>query len=328
MNAASPNAAPRRKWLGVTAGRADDLADAMSNPSSDPEATEAEPTETRAERPSLDAGLYIVSTPIGNLRDITLRALDVLASVNRVYAEDTRVARKLFDAHGLKTRLSSYHEHNAEGARADILGALDRGESVALISDAGTPLVSDPGFKLVRAAIEAGHVVIPIPGASAALAALVVAGLPSDRFMFAGFLPPKSGARRTALAELTGIDATLIIYETGPRLAASLTDMAEVLGPRPAAIARELTKLFEETRRGQLSELAAHYHGAGPPKGEIVVVISPPEAQAEITDEALDAFLLPLLAEGAREAAAIAAQDLGVPRKRAYARALVLKGQK
>jgi 16S rRNA (cytidine1402-2'-O)-methyltransferase len=268
----------------------------------------------------------VVATPIGNLRDITLRALDILAGVSRVYAEDTRVARKLLDAYGLKPKLGAYHEHNAEMARGEILAALAAGESVALISDAGTPLVSDPGFKLARAAIEAGHRVFPIPGASALLAGLVVSGLPSDRFLFAGFLPAKQGARRTVLAELADVDATLIVYESGPRLAESLADMAEMLGARPAAVARELTKLFEETRRGTLAELAAHYAKAGAPKGEIVVIIGPP-AETDVSDEALDALLANELQHGVKEAAQRAADTLGVPRKRAYARALALKGR-
>ncbi|HET9231038.1 MAG TPA: 16S rRNA (cytidine(1402)-2'-O)-methyltransferase, partial [Vitreimonas sp.] len=173
---------------------------------------ESAPNRIGARQPSppLEAGLYVVATPIGNLRDITLRALDVLGAAGRVYAEDTRVARKLLDAYGLRPRLGSYHEHNAETARAEILAALEAGESVALISDAGTPLVSDPGFKLVRSAIEAGHRVFPIPGASALLAGLVVSGLPTDRFLFAGFLPPKQAARRAALEDVADIEATLI----------------------------------------------------------------------------------------------------------------------
>lgn len=275
--------------------------------------------------PPLEAGLYVVATPIGNLRDITLRALDILGSVDRLYAEDTRVARKLLDAYGLQPKLGAYHDHNAEAARAEILAALARGERVALISDAGTPLVSDPGFKLARAAIEAGHRVVPAPGASAALAALVVSGLPSDRFLFAGFLPAKAGARRAALAELADIPASLILFESGPRLAEVLADMAAAFGPRPAAVARELTKLFEETRRGALDQLAAHYAAAGAPKGEIVVVVGPPAA-AEVDDAALDAFLTAALERGVKEAAHAAARELGVARKRAYARALQLKG--
>ncbi|HYD72678.1 MAG TPA: 16S rRNA (cytidine(1402)-2'-O)-methyltransferase [Candidatus Binatia bacterium] len=279
----------------------------------------------RQPSPPLEAGLYVVSTPIGNLRDITLRALDVLGAARRVYAEDTRVARKLLDAYGLKPRLGSYHEHNAETARGEILAALEAGESVALISDAGTPLVSDPGFKLVRAAIEAGHRVFPIPGASALLAGLVVSGLPTDRFLFAGFLPAKHAARRAALEELADMNVTLIFYETGPRLAESLADMGEVLGARTAAVARELTKLFEEARRETLHELAAHYESAGAPKGEIVIVVAPPLPKGEVSDEELDGFLAGILDQGAKEAAARAAQNLGVPRKRAYARAIALK---
>jgi 16S rRNA (cytidine1402-2'-O)-methyltransferase len=311
--------------LGAAGGRGDDFAEAMNNSSSDPRDGGADRIGARESSPPLEAGLYVVATPIGNLRDITLRALDTLTAADRVYAEDTRVARKLLDAYGLKPRLGAYHEHNAEAARAEILQALARGESVALISDAGTPLVSDPGFKLARAAIEAGHRVIPIPGPSALLAGLVVSGLPSDRFLFAGFLPAKQSARRAALADLAETDATLILYETGPRLAQSLADMAEVLGARPAAVARELTKLFEETRRGPLDELAAHYAEAGPPKGEIVVIIAPPAPKAEVSDETLDAFLRDALPRGVKQASAEAARELGVPRKRAYARALELK---
>lgn len=311
--------------LGAASGRADDLAEAMNNPSSNPEKNARERIGARESSPPLEAGLYVVATPIGNLRDITLRALDILATASRVYAEDTRVAMKLMDAYGLKPRLGAYHEHNAEAMRETILEALAKGESVALISDAGTPLVSDPGFKLARAVIEAGHRVFPIPGASALLAGLVVSGLPTDRFLFAGFLPPKQGARRAALSEVVDVEATLIFYETGPRLAESLADMSEVLGARSAVVARELTKMFEEARRATLAELAAHYAEAGAPKGEIVVLIGPPETKGEVSDEALDAFLLRALPRGVKEAASEAARDLGVPRKRAYTRALELK---
>lgn len=311
--------------LGARGNRGDDLANAMNNPSTDPNEIGRDRIGARSASPPPEPGLYVVATPIGNLRDITLRALDVLGAVDRVYAEDTRVARKLLDAYGLRPKLGQYHEHNAETAREEILAALGRGESVALTSDAGTPLVSDPGYKLARAVIEAGHRVFPIPGASALLAGLVVSGLPSDRFLFAGFLPPKQSGRRTALTELSDVDATLVFYESGPRLADSLADMAEVLGPRPAAVARELTKLFEETRRGALEELAAHYAEAGGPKGEIVVIVGPPPPKGEVSDEALDSFLLAALPRGVKDAAAEAARDLGVPRKRAYARALELK---
>lgn len=305
--------------------RVDDGRNAMNNPSSDPKQDARDRIGARSASPPPEAGLYVVATPIGNLRDITLRALDVLGAVDRVYAEDTRVARKLLDAYGLKPRLAAYHDHSDDAARADILAALDAGESVALISDAGTPLISDPGFKLTRAAIAAGHRVYPIPGASALLAGLVIAGLPSDRFMFAGFLPAKQHARREALEALAAIDATLVFYESGPRLAESLADMAHVLGDRAAAVTRELTKMFEEARRDHLPALAAHYAEAGPPKGEIVVIVGPAPAR-EISDEALDAFLREALAQGGvKDAAQAAADQLGVSRKRAYARALELK---
>jgi 16S rRNA (cytidine1402-2'-O)-methyltransferase len=311
--------------LGAASVRADDLAHVMSNPSSDPQESGRDRIGARESSPPPEAGLYVVATPIGNLRDITLRALDILAAAGRVYAEDTRVAMKLMDAYGLKPKLGAYHEHNAEAVRDVILDALGRGESVALISDAGTPLISDPGFKLARAAIEAGHRVFAIPGPSALLAGLVVSGLPTDRFLFAGFLPAKQAARRSALAELADTKATLIFYESGPRLAESLADMADVLGARSATVARELTKLFEETRHATLGELAAHYGGAGAPKGEIVVVVGPPPPKEEVSDETLDAFLAGVLAQGVKEAASEAARELGVPRKRAYARALELK---
>jgi 16S rRNA (cytidine1402-2'-O)-methyltransferase len=308
--------------LGAETVRADDLAGAMNN---NPDHSPRDRIGAREASPPLEPGLYVVSTPIGNLRDITLRALDILGAADRVYAEDTRVARKLLDAYGLKPRLGLYHEHDAEAARDEILAALAAGASVALISDAGTPLVSDPGFKLVRAVLEAGHRVFPVPGASALLAGLVASGLPSNRFLFAGFLPPKQVARRAALAELAEVDATLVLFETGPRLAEALGDMADVLGARPAVVARELTKLFEEKRSDTLEALAAHYAQAGAPKGEIVVIVAPPPQDAEVSDEALDAFLAGEIVHGVKEAASRAADALGVPRKRAYTRALALK---
>ncbi len=295
-------------------------------PVPEPEPSGRDPIGARRGSPPPEPGLYVVATPIGNLRDISLRALDILGAVDRVFAEDTRVARKLLDAYGLKPRLAAYHDHSDEAAREGVLAVLAAGESVALMSDAGTPLVSDPGFKLVRAALEAGHKVFPVPGASAALAGLVASGLPSDRFLFAGFLPVKRGARRAVLEELAEIDATLIVFESGPRLAESLADMSALLGQRQAAVARELTKLFEETRRGELAALAKHYAAAGPPKGEIVVIIGPPTPRAEVTEETLDAFLRAALPRGVKEAAGEAARELGVSRKRAYSRALELKG--
>jgi 16S rRNA (cytidine1402-2'-O)-methyltransferase len=326
MKAATLNAAPTRKALGESVGGSDDLPEAMNNPSSNPgEDGKHDRTQPRGSSPSLEAALYIVSTPIGNLRDITLRALDTLAAVNKIYAEDTRVARKLLDAYAIKTKPLAYHEHSADAVREDIVSALRRGESVALISDAGTPLVSDPGFKLARAVIEAGHRVAPVPGASAALAGLVASGLPSDRFCFVGFLPNKDAARRTALAELASIPATLIIYESGPRLAAALSAMTEILGPRDAAIARELTKLFEEVRRAPLSELAAHYAARGAPKGEIVIVVAPPPPRTQTSDEALAAFVATLSTLSAKDAAERAASELAVSRKRAYAAVLSVR---
>jgi 16S rRNA (cytidine1402-2'-O)-methyltransferase len=279
-----------------------------------------------AAKSSLESGLYVVATPIGNLRDMSLRAMDVLGAADLVFAEDTRVSGKLMAAHGLKPKMHSYHEHNADVARLKALKALEEGKAVALISDAGTPLVSDPGFKLVRAAIAAGYRVVPIPGASAALAALVVAGLPTDRFLFAGFPPSKEKARRETFEELAGVRATLIFYESGQRLAETLADMSAVFGQRQAAIAREMTKLYEDVRRGLLADLAAAAAMGEAPKGELVVVIGPPEGAAPSSDEAIDAALREALKEMSVSAAADEVSDLlGVQRKRVYTRALAIK---
>jgi 16S rRNA (cytidine1402-2'-O)-methyltransferase len=273
----------------------------------------------------LAPGLYIVATPIGNLRDITLRALDVLSAADLVLAEDTRVSGKLLSAYGLSKTLVRYDEHAAERARPRILAALAEGKRVALISDAGTPLVSDPGFRLVGDAITAGAAVIPIPGPSATLAALSVAGLPTDRFLFAGFPPPKSGARKAFLAELAGIRATLIFFEGVSRLGKSLADMAEVLGPREAMVGRELTKLYETCIRGTLDVLAADPRLEAP-KGEVVIVVGPGVAVAASADDA-DAALADALARlGPAEAASEVAQALGLNRRDLYRRALALKG--
>lgn len=274
----------------------------------------------------LDPGLYIVSTPIGNLRDVTLRALDTLAAADEILAEDTRTARKLFEAHGIAAKVTPYHDHNGAQRRPELISRLQDGAALALISDAGTPLVSDPGYKLVREATEAGIRVVPVPGASALLAGLVIAGLPSDKFLFAGFLPPKSGARRKALEELARVPATLVFYETGPRLAATLEDMAATLGAgREACVARELTKLFEEARRASLTDLAGHYAEAGPPKGEIVILIGPPVEQA-VGEADLDAALKEALASlPTKQAANQVADALGIPKREAYQRALALK---
>ena len=253
-----------------------------------------------------------------------MRARDILAAADMVACEDTRITGKLLTAFGLKRPLIAYNDHNADKVRPTLLDALRQGKAVALVSDAGTPLVSDPGYKLVRDVAAAGLAVTAAPGPSALLTALVLAGLPTDRFLFAGFLPPKSGARRTALGELAAVPATLVFYESGPRLAASLADMAAVLGDRPAAVARELTKLFEEVRRDPLSALAAHYAEAWPLKGEIVVVVGAPAAQAASADT-LDAALRRALADNStRDAAALVAGETGLPRKQVYARALEL----
>ena len=275
----------------------------------------------------LAPGLYLVATPIGNLRDITLRALDVLAAADLVLVEDTRVTGKLLAAYGLSKRLERYDEHAAARARPKVLAALAAGGRVALCSDAGTPLVSDPGYRLVVEALEAGAAVWPIPGASAALAALSVAGLPTDRFLFAGFPPPKSGARRTFLEGLRGVRATLILFEGASRLGASLADMAAVLGPRPAAVARELTKLHETIARGDLASLAADPALAAP-KGEVVIVIGPPPEEAASSPADVDAALAEAVgrlspADAAREVAAAT----GLPRRELYRRALALKGR-
>lgn len=272
---------------------------------------------------TLAPGLYLVATPIGNLRDITLRALDILAGADRVYAEDTRRTGKLLAAYDIKTGLTAYHDHNVAGRIPQIVKQIETGQSVALVSDAGTPLVSDPGFKLARAVADAGLPIIPVPGASAALAGLLTSALPSDRFMFTGFLPAKTAARKTALAELADIPATLIFFEAGSRIDKALTDMRDVLGDRPAALARELTKQFEETRRGTLSELIAGVE-TDPPRGEIVLIIS--GAQAQVWDDArIDAALQGHIGEGVKRAAAAVAALSGMPKREVYARAQALK---
>lgn len=302
----------------------------MSDPSSDsaddaPEASAGESLRPRR-NPNLEAGLYVVATPIGNLRDVTLRALDVLASADLVAAEDTRVSAKLLHAYGIKARMRAYHDHSDAGVRDEILAVLAGGGRVALISDAGTPLVSDPGFKLVRAAIEAGHRVAPVPGASAALAALAAAGLPTDRFLFAGFPPAKAQARAHVFEELADVRGSLVFYETGPRLAESLGAMSAAFGAREAAVARELTKLYEDVRRGTLDALAAAYAREAAPKGEIVVIVGPPPARAAASDAEVDSALrLELSRASMRDAATSVAMQFGLSRRDVYARALVLK---
>src|SRR4051812_34215607 len=276
------------------------------------------------EAPRLTPGLYLVATPIGNLRDITLRALEILAAADLVACEDTRVTRKLFDHYGLSAPLIAYHDHNAETARPKILDKLAAGSAVALVSDAGTPLISDPGYRLVREAAAASHTVTAAPGPSAALMALTVAGLPTDRFFFEGFLPAKEAARRTRIGELVRIPATLVLFESGPRLAATLADLAAGLGKREAAVARELTKLHEEVRRGDLVSLAADYAAGTETRGEIVIVIAPPAAEQACTAD-IDALLNRALARtSVKEAVAEVASATGAPRRAVYSRALEL----
>jgi 16S rRNA (cytidine1402-2'-O)-methyltransferase len=269
-------------------------------------------------------GLHIVATPIGNLGDITLRALETLAGADAIACEDTRVTRKLLDRYVIATPLTPYHDHNAEQARPVLLRRLADGASIALVSDAGTPLISDPGFKLVRAAHEAGITVTALPGASSTLAALTTAGLPTDQFFFAGFLPPKQGARRARIAELVRIPATLVLFETGPRLAATLADLADGLGPREAAICRELTKLHEEVRRGDLATLA-HNSPESETRGEIVLVIGPPAATAQPSADETDTLLRAALARvSLKDAVSEVADVTGMPLRELYQRALEL----
>lgn len=283
-----------------------------------------------AEEPSkshpgkLPGGLYLVATPIGNLKDITLRALDVLARADLVACEDTRVTGKLMTLLGLKAPLKPYHEHNALSAGPEILARLRAGTAIALVSDAGTPLLNDPGFPLVRDCIAEGLPVTALPGPSAPLTALLLSGLPAERFLYAGFPPPKSAARRDFLAGLAAVPASLVFLESPNRLAGALADMAHVLGARPAAVARELTKLYEEVVRGTLPELAARYAGQAT-KGEVVVVVAPPLPDAPASAEDLDAALQRALARSStRDAAAEVAAALGLPRRQVYARATAL----
>jgi 16S rRNA (cytidine1402-2'-O)-methyltransferase len=298
-------------------------------------AVEPELAQRRAERSyvlkghtvlasALAPGLHLVATPIGNLRDITLRALEVLAAADVVACEDTRVTRKLIDHYGITTPLTPYHDHNAEQARPKLLARLAAGAAVALVSDAGTPLISDPGFKLARAAREAGAMVTALPGPSAALAALTVCGLPTDCFFFEGFLPAKQAQRHSRIAELAHIKATLILFESGPRVAGALADLAEGLPGREAAVCRELTKLHEEVRRGDLASLARHYAGDAETRGEIVIVVAPPPEPTVATDD-LDALLRAALARlSVKEAVGEIAAVTGRPRREVYQRALAL----
>lgn len=290
-----------------------------SSAATSPAASAWRPAQTQPFAP----GLYLVATPIGNLRDITLRALDTLAGADFVVCEDTRVTGKLLAHYQISTPMRSYNDHNAARQRPGILAALADGKRIALVSDAGSPLISDPGYKLVEAVVVAGHPVEAVPGATAAIAGLQLSGLPSDRFLFAGFLAPKAGRRRSQLEALETIDATLIFYESGRRLGETLDALLAVFGNRPAAVARELTKLHEEVQRGTLSELADRYRT--PPKGEIVLLVGgyePPEMEAAD----IDAQILAALDAGSstKEAAATVAAATGRKRRDLYQRALAL----
>jgi len=272
----------------------------------------------------LAPGLYIVATPIGNLGDLSPRAADVLARADAIAVEDSRVTAKLLHHIGVRRPMTPYHDHNAESVRPGLIARM-ASEAIALVSDAGTPLISDPGYKLVRDARAAGHAVVTIPGPCAAIAALTLAGLPTDRFLFLGFLPPKEKARADAIAEVAGVRATLVLYESGPRLAATLTTLAAVLGDREAAVTRELTKKFEEAVTGTLASLAARYADA-PPKGGIVVVIAPPGEAPPASAADADAALAEALTRlPASKAAGEVAKRFGLDRKALYARALEMK---
>lgn len=274
-------------------------------------------------------GLYLVSTPIGNLGDITLRALKTLKGCDLIACEDTRVTRKLLAHYGISARLLSYNDHNAAHRRPELLHRLEQGERVALVSDAGTPLIADPGYKLVREAQAGGIAVTIVPGPSSLLAALCLAGLPTDRFLFAGFLPAREAARDRALAELRDIPATLVFFESPQRLADTLAGLSAALGGREAAVARELTKRFEELRRAPLWELAAHYREAGAPKGEVVIVVAPPAAEQAMSEEAIDILLRSALSRGTvKDAVAEVALATGQPHRKIYGRALALKGER
>ena len=269
-------------------------------------------------------GLHLVATPIGNLGDISLRALATLAGADTIACEDTRVTRKLLDRYGITTPLTPYHEHNAAEARPKLLARLARGEAVALVSDAGTPLISDPGYKLVRAANEAGHTVTAVPGASAVLAALGIAGLPTDRFFFEGFLPPKQAARQKRIAMLAAIPATLVLFESGARLAATLADLAKGFGPRNAAVCRELTKLHEEIRRDSLAGLARDYAGGAETRGEIVIVVAPPTDEKTGAADLDDLLRRALARVSVKDAVGEVSLATGRSRREVYQRALDL----
>ena len=289
--------------------------------------------DTEGSEPSRDAagskpapGLYLVPTPIGNMRDITLRALDILQQVDLIACEDTRVTGRLLDHYGVPTPVTPYHEHNARRVRPELLRRLAAGASIALVSDAGTPLISDPGYRFVREATEAGHPVTALPGPSAALAALTASALPPDRFLFIGFPPPRASARLQAFQEIAQVRASIVAFESARRLTGCLNDMREALGEREAVVARELTKRFEELRRGTLGDLARHYAQAGPPKGEVAIVVAPPGDRPPPGDGVIDDLLREAIqGRSLRDAVDIVAERLALPRRAVYERALAMK---
>jgi 16S rRNA (cytidine1402-2'-O)-methyltransferase len=282
------------------------------------------PSKRAGSSPRMTAGLYIVATPIGNLGDLSPRAADILQAADVIACEDTRVTGKLVRRYGIDTPMVPYHDHSSPAARAGIITRLESGKTVALVSDAGTPLISDPGYRLVRDAVDAGIYITAAPGPSSPMMALVLSGLPTDRFLFAGYLPPKDKARRDVLAEVAPLRATLVFLESPKRLAASVAAMADVLGDRSAAVAREMTKLHEEVRRGSLCDLAEIYANMAAPKGEAVVVIGPPDDTTNVPVD-LDAMLCEALdGMSVRDAAATVAVATGIARKEVYTRALAL----
>ncbi len=270
-------------------------------------------------------GLYLVATPIGNLGDITLRALDILQGADLIACEDTRITRRLLSHYGVTTPTTAYHDHNAPAALPRLMKRLQKGEIVALVSDAGTPLISDPGYRLVQAAIDEDIPVTTAPGPVAAIAALTLAGLPTDSFLFAGFLPAKQAARRQRLEALSTVPAALIFYESPRRVPATLAEMADCLGDRPAALVREITKVFEDVRRASLSQLAAAFAESGPPRGEVVLVVAPPAPQPTADDAQIDTMLGQTLATmSLRDAVDHVTAASGRQRRDVYRRALAL----
>jgi 16S rRNA (cytidine1402-2'-O)-methyltransferase len=270
----------------------------------------------------------VVPTPIGNMRDITLRALDILQGVDLIACEDTRVTGRLLDHHGITTPVTPYHDFNARRVRPELLRRLAAGAAIALVSDAGTPLISDPGYRLVREATMAGQAVTALPGASAVLTALTASALPPDRFLYIGFPPPRTSARKQAFQEIATVRATIVAFESPRRLAGCLGDMHAALGEREAVVARELTKRFEELRRGTLAELAFHYARSGPPKGEVVIVVAPPGDRPPPAEDTIDDLLREAIeGRSLRDAVDIVADRLGLPRRTVYERALALKAE-